>query len=569
VYVNTFVLAEMLDMHVKPFKTAFFTWSDIIPADLETVMAKGDYDVIYCFSSTDKEDYFRSKVSKIIAAKGLGYSITSPPQFGEPPGIEYDIPYSNFSLKYLFLEDKININWIHKFCCHFFRCQGRGDDNNNPYITKLAGLLLSRGYQTIQLDTDIQDESKGLLRKLLYEEYKFKFRIVPKQSVDLANSTLVIGSKSGQQAYEEIKRQENAKENKIAGSHNKTFVVPDRIKYTSKTKLIGIYRNENRTDTKSKALMAIRSSLHKISNLIFETTALKNEKLYNEMFGKLEDKFILKNIIYIVEKLRSKPGEWESEYDKLVWTNGFLRSFQHYEIHDSKIKDEFKKIVNSDTSEKDYKDSKLVKIIVEKMSYLQLKGYKEFTECLEDHHVSEKEEIMPISYPRNLKSKYLGFFRKVLTYSGSLEMMKDPRDVTEDENEKMKEARDKIRRTFLDGFFLISLILECPNGFPEKDWNGTKDLSEKFIRELGEKRKRFEKEVDESDTDLDTDELFNYYNLLKILAEDLNFFIADEALLCDPKIILSALKDFDISEFECLYSIEFAQYYKTNPALKS
>ena len=123
VYINTFALAHILEKHKLGEKPRLFNWSDIVPADLIKTLKDKKHDIIYCFSSTDKEDIFRSEVWKVIQENKLSYKVSNPiSSFPEQEklGVEADIDYSNFSLKYLFFQSKVNIEHINKLGNKYF-----------------------------------------------------------------------------------------------------------------------------------------------------------------------------------------------------------------------------------------------------------------------------------------------------------------------------------------------------------------------------------------------------------------------------------------------------------------
>jgi hypothetical protein len=60
VYVNTFALADIFEKNQLGKTPKFFNWPDIVPKDLLKTLQNEEPDIVYCFSSSDKEDIFRA-----------------------------------------------------------------------------------------------------------------------------------------------------------------------------------------------------------------------------------------------------------------------------------------------------------------------------------------------------------------------------------------------------------------------------------------------------------------------------------------------------------------------------
>lgn len=546
VYINTFALAHLLKKGLRvnqvrkkpgdqavPFEARKFNWIDIVPPDLEKVLSNHQGpDIIYCFSSSDKETVFRQKITEIIQEKNLPYEISRPYSLEATPdneSIDIDVDYSNFSVKYLFFENKINLEQIHEFAKRYFNGHDR---TKNPFLTKLVSVLLARGYQTIQIDSDIKDESKSLLRKLLHEEFGFKFRITPNTPEFKANNTLVLETKGGQQSFEETQRQE---EGNRYYSNLKTFVVPDKLKYTSKTKLIGIYKKK---DDNRVLYNNARTYLKNLVSLIFGKEEQK--RLFEE---KVHEDFVVENIQYILELIKdANLKHAQDKYDQIKNSHSFFKSLQAYNLSHQNLWNEFKLLMDTDCSEAACRKSRLFKIITEGADYLQINSKVNFIDCLNDHHVNVNNNNPDV----NLKDEMLGEFMRF-----SYEMFSY---FKEDE---------RLSKVLLNGLFLLKIILKHPNGIAADKI----DKPEKQILYIAEQREEKEKFINQirynSYCLLEETIFMQWFNNLRIIAEDINHLIVEEKLLADPRIILRMFDGFDLTEFEYLFSVAYPKMFIT------
>lgn len=527
VYVNTFALAYLLEKHKIKIDTDFFDWTETFPSQLTKVLEDKKRDIILCFSSADKDSSFRKEVQEFITRKNLPYSISSIPSAysAVDGGMKYDIDYSNFSLKYLFFTPRPNTKELFKLAS--FDKIFEPSTTHKPYLSKLSSALLARGYKNISIITDITDESKNFLRKSLHEEFGFKFQLTPASADFKANNTLRVETKGGQQAYEEIMRQEIPLDENFH-SNKLTFEIPARLRYTSKTKLIIIYKNEIELNYSR----ALRIALETLIGDIFDKA--KQDDLFPKD-GDIHEKFAEKNLEYILKKISNPNGSLSSEKLRdAMDSDTFLASLKHYLIYDD-IVNGIEKCFNYKDQVKSKAKEAFLHLIAEDPKYLQIDSVDDYIRCLRDHHISaadDKEIKKDIAVKKDQDINFSIFCRQLL-----------------------KKVDDEFKKMMINGLFLIHLLIKNPNGLEIQNVG-----DEEFCKVLKQKNNAFNDLLESSvAAEFSKEDFFRFYTNIRIIAEDLNYLISEEWVLCNPKLIFKIMPNFDITAFEYLYSITIAR----------
>lgn len=524
VYVNTYALTYLLPKESTPedtfeYTSKYFNWNEVVPSGLEDELKSGEYDIIYCFTSEEKQPYFRHEVKELLVGHEK-YKISNELKNSSISDDIIDINYSNFFFKYIFFRNKVNVKEIHNLAKEFY-----GENGKNPYLSKLLSFLLSRGYQTIRLDSDSGDEAKGMLRKLLHEEYGFKFKLTPISSLSYQeNTTLTIEAKGGQQSFEEVNRQSLNFEN-VGHSDKITFEIPPNKKFTSKTNLIIIY---NRKEDK------VKESISEIKKLIEQIFPPGKIDIDVNIFEKITENFVKVNLEFIVQEIENTSGsDFNQKFEKVKKENTFLQSLQYYSIAEDSIKKDFENYIKT---RKKGELEKIKKKIEDNSDYLQIKTKEHYIQCLQNHDLKEG-----LSFNVKLNDSFEANFDALCV---------NLKDIYKDKPNSLDTA--------LKGMSLLKYVIENPNGIAQKKNEEEKRKSDSEVKkEISEILNNLKK-PSESDS-IGFDKKFNnFYNTMRIIAEDLNF-IVEEGIWGDPKHLLENLHGLDISEFEYLFSIDFSK----------
>jgi hypothetical protein len=538
VYVNTFAFAyicnkireELRSEYKINIETRSFKWDNTVPDNLiDNEIKEDNFDFILCFSADEKQEYFKRIIGENKDQKHFKlYSKTC--------------HYSYFFFRYIFFEDKENIRQIWELSKKYYL-----SNENIPYLSKLVSLLISRGYQTVSVSSDAGAEAKGLLQKLLYEEYGFAFKLLPSNigtGNQRKNQVLTVKVKGGQQSYEELERQRTGK------SPDKAFRLAVEQQWTSETKIFLLHNVKDSKlglDTR-EPINVVEKVIHVVEESAKKIFAWACDNSDTEDLDEFQD-IAIKFLEYKIEEvIQSFPPNLDrsqfEEYFERPNKDSLLRSLYNYEIEHSMVRQLFFQAYSNRNKPERSIDT-LTCLISEKADSLHLKNLNDFRKCLRHHHYSENQSggdifINNTSFDETFLSLY-----KILCKAALEENVSN---------------NETVEHVLKPGLILLNLTIRNPNGC---DDNSLKSKISEVEKKLTPSKLA---SMDLSLTPFS--EIICLYDHLRLIADDLNYFIS-ECHLFNSELIFERFSSLDLSEFEYLFSYTLYKRFRSIADSKS
>ncbi|MCF0075244.1 hypothetical protein LZD49_32475 [Dyadobacter sp. CY261] len=491
-------VGSLIEIDFQPFD-----WKDAIsPKLFQELTSRDGYDFILHFSSADKHDVFTDAFYELNTSQL--YSI-----------YKDTCHHSDFFFRFIFFENKINVERIWEFSRRYY---------NNPrfyrglpYLSKLVSLLLSRGYRSFHVSSDSGEEARSLVQKLLHEEYGFTFKLLPLNvngSSQKANEELGLSVKGGQQSHEEIKRQDG----KLSSSL--TFVVPPKKKWTSATKIFLIHKTEIPSDLpESLKLLCERFSSFIFGELGKDSPDEESEKIINTIHLDFTKESIFNFL---------REGNFKSIEDLRIaienTENQFIKSLRQYIAHTTL------KVAIINLWRDNSKISDFLQLVDHHANSLYLQSHNDYLQCLKNHHYFgdsiEGESRHKFENFSTLEANFKRLYSFLLNALPRLE-------------------NDNGSSLLRDGFCVLKCVMEHPDGI--------ESANDKLLRDNLLNNKKFFDGIDKIEVSAINWDFLDFYDDLRIVADDLNYFITTGYLL-NEEIVFDCFQHLDLSEFEYLFS---------------